>query len=72
MRVAKLIGGITCLLAGVCLVGAYLWQAVIQRWGLPDQSLLFWLAIFPILGIQLGVVGVRLINRSRRAPGLSA
>ena len=34
--------------------------------GLPDQSLLFWLSILPLLGIPLIVVGSVFVYRSAR------
>jgi hypothetical protein len=60
------IGGMGCLFAGILLVGEYVWQAVIERWGLPDQSLLFWLSILPLLGIPLIAVGSVFVYRSAR------
>jgi len=66
-RLMMFIGGLACLLAGAFLVGEYVWHAVIERWGLPDQSLMFWLSIFPMLGIPLIAVGVMLFYRFTRS-----
>jgi hypothetical protein len=56
MPIVALAFGIAAALGGVALVAAYVWEAVVTRWGEPDQSLLLW--YLPIL--FLGVIGVRI------------
>ncbi len=54
---AVVFGGIVSL-AGAVSVCAYLWYAVIARWGEGDQSLLFWylpFLLFGVLGVSLGL-----------------
>jgi hypothetical protein len=47
--------GVVAVLAGVGLIGSYVWWAVIARWGAGDQSLLFWYLPFLLFGLA-GVV----------------
>ena len=53
-------------LAGAVFVAAYLWEAVIERRGDPDQSLLFW--YLPILFLGLGGLasGIAMLRRGIR------
>ncbi len=65
-RVTIFIAGLGCLLAGILLVGEYVLQAIIERWGQADQSLLFWLLILPMLGLPFIAAGSVLLYRSIR------
>ncbi len=46
---------------GLALIGVYLWDAVISRWGEADQSLLFWFLPILLLGMASLVVGLVLL-----------
>lgn len=50
--------GILASLAGVALVVAYIWGAIIDRIGEPDQSLLFWYLPFLMIGAAALVFGI--------------
>ncbi|MDX1605674.1 MAG: hypothetical protein R3202_05735 [Candidatus Competibacterales bacterium] len=45
--------GLLSMLLGTLLVAAYLWEAVILRWGEPDQSLLYWYLPLLLFGLIL-------------------
>jgi hypothetical protein len=51
---------------GIVLIGAYVWTAVIEPWGQPDQSLLYWLAFLPITGLLMFKWSFLLLRRVRR------
>lgn len=55
--IVLLAAGVTLVLIGVALVAGYVWAAVVERLGEPDQSLLFWLSPFLFLGIGGIVLG---------------
>lgn len=58
--------GATC---GLGLIGTYLWTAIIERIGEPDQSLLFWylpILFVGVMGLGLGAAAAALgSNRLR-------
>lgn len=56
--VAALLVGILLSLSGLWLIAAYALEAVIARVGEPDQSLLFWLLPFLVIGVVLLIAGV--------------
>ena len=47
------------ILAGLLLIGGYIWAAVIVPWGDPDQSLLFWYLFIFLLGALAVKAGLR-------------
>ena len=65
-RLATFIRGLVFLIGGILLIAEYVVQAIIERWGQADQSLLFWLLILPMLGLPLIAAGCVLIYRSIR------
>lgn len=61
--------GVLMILAGVALILMYVIEAVVMRWGNPDQSLIFW--YLPLLfmgligagiGLGIGLWGLRRIR----------
>lgn len=58
--VALAVGSLS-LLAGLILIGMYVFGAVIEPLGEPDQSLLFWLLPFLLVGVAATVIGVVLL-----------
>ena len=50
---------------GVMLIAAYVWAAVIEPWGEPDQSRLFWYAFLALFGLVLIRAGIRTRRRNR-------
>ena len=70
--IVGLVVGAILVLAGLFLVGAYVFSAVIDRLGEPDQSLLFWALPVLFMGIMaagagalfviLGYLGLRRAN----------
>ncbi|MEE8446227.1 MAG: hypothetical protein V3S52_01100 [Gemmatimonadota bacterium] len=77
--VVALLLGVVAALVGAGLVGAYFLEAVVARFGDPDQSLLFW--YLPILflglaglaiGLAAGAWGIRRLRRiGRQTPRTS-
>lgn len=59
--IVALVFGSLCALTGVALVGMYVFSAIIEPFGQPDQSLLFWLAPFLLIGLGASVSGAVLI-----------
>lgn len=59
--IVALVFGSLSLLAGLTLVGMYVFSAIIEPLGEPDQSLLFWLMPFLLVGVGATVLGVVLI-----------
>lgn len=51
-------GGGLLILLGLAAVFTYIWAAIIVPWGEPDQSLLFWYLVFPLLGLMLLKAGI--------------
>ncbi len=72
LPIAALCFGVAATLVGLVLTGAYVLEAVIERRGEPDQSLLFW--YLPILLIGMVSVVTGLVSsiwgfvRLRRSP----
>lgn len=58
VSVASIVSGVLALLIGLWFVGAYVFGAVIDRIGEPDQSLLFWYLPLLFVGIALAFLGV--------------
>jgi hypothetical protein len=56
IAVAVLLFGIGAALLGLALIAGYFLDAVVGRWGKPDQSLLFW--YLPILFMGLGSMAI--------------
>ena len=54
-------GGLFCV-TGTLLVLAYVWEAVILRWGEGDQSLVFWYLPFLLFGLIGIISGIALIG----------
>ena len=53
---ALILGGVMAGL-GAAFVAMYVLEAVVARWGEPDQSLLFWYLPLLFLGVIAGAVG---------------
>ncbi len=72
--VVSIVVGAILVLIGLFLAGSYVFSAVIERIGEPDQSLLFWYLPLLLVGIMalimgaaLGVIGIlRLRGNTRR------
>jgi hypothetical protein len=60
------IGGTLVAAGGIALVLMYLWAAVVERWGEPDQSLIFWYLPLLFIGMALGVTGGALFRFGMR------
>jgi hypothetical protein len=64
--------GSAAILVGVSLVGAYILEAVVERRGEPDQSLLFWYLPLLFAGLVSFIAGVAAsvwgLIRLRRSP----
>lgn len=56
-----IITGTAGIMAGAALTSMYVWAAVIDRIGEPDQSLLFWYLPLLFLGLLSGGGGVALL-----------
>ena len=50
--------------AGVIFVLMYVWEAIVSRFGEPDQSLLFWYLPILFLGLIASAGGLLLLLRS--------
>ena len=50
--------GVAAILVGLLLVGAYLLEAVVERRGEPDQSLLFWYLPLLFIGVISFISGL--------------
>ena len=72
LPIAALCFGVAATLVGLALTGAYVLEAVIERRGEPDQSLLFWYLPILLIGMVSVVTGlvssVWGIVRLRRSP----
>lgn len=55
--IVGLVAGALLTLFGLALVAAYVFGAVVDRLGEPDQSLLFWYLPFLLIGIMAVVAG---------------
>ena len=57
---AAIVGAIVALL-GIAFVGMYVTNAIIDRIGDPDQSLLFWYLPILFIGVVAATIGVLLL-----------
>jgi len=60
--IVAIICGTICSLFGLSLVSMYVYSAVIDRLGEPDQSLLFWLIPFLLIGLAASIAGIVMIT----------
>ena len=58
LPIAALCFGVAATLVGLVLTGAYILEAVIERRGEPDQSLLFWYLPILLIGMVSVVTGL--------------
>lgn len=65
LRVFAFIAGLILILIGAALIYGYIWGAIIEPWGNPDQSLIYWLSFMPGLAAIITPMGVVLINWAR-------
>ena len=72
LPIAALCFGVAATLVGLVLTGAYVLEAVIERRGEPDQSLLFWYLPILLIGMVSVVTGLAAsvwgFVRLRRSP----
>jgi len=72
LPIAALCFGVAATLVGLVLAGAYILEAVIERRGEPDQSLLFWYLPILFIGMVSIIAGLAAsvwgIVRPRRHP----
>lgn len=59
--IVAFVSGALCLLLGISLIGMYVFSAIIEPLGQPDQSLLFWLVPFLLIGLAATVCGIVLL-----------
>jgi len=58
LPIAALSFGVTAILVGLTLMGAYILEAFIERRGEPDQSLLFWYLPLLFIGVISFISGL--------------
>lgn len=63
-RFTRLLGSLLSII-GVVFIAMYLWEAIINRLGEPDQSLLFWYLPILFIGLLSLMAGISLIKRQR-------
>lgn len=71
--VVSIVAGAILVAVGLLLAGSYIFSAVIERIGEPDQSLLFWYLPLLLVGIMalimgsaLTLIGILRLRASRR------